>query len=79
MAGRKGRQKEFCRYPKYQDAYIRAFDKMLEERKRRGKKCKAHGERGNDRPRHFPLVDGGRVLPGQMEFDDLLLEEDEEW
>lgn len=35
MAGKK-RWKEFERYQKYRDAYIRAFGKMLKERERRG-------------------------------------------
>lgn len=34
--GGKARYKEFAQYPKYKDAYIRTFDKMLEERKRKG-------------------------------------------
>ena len=78
MAGTQGRQKEFSRYPKYQDAYIRAFDKMLEERKRRGKMQGTwrDGTTGRD-IFHWWMEDG--VLPGQMEFDDLLLEEAEEW
>lgn len=29
-------KKEFARYPKYKELYIRAFDRMLEERKKRG-------------------------------------------
>lgn len=37
MAGER-RWKEFERYPKYKEAYIRAFDKMLIERERRGLK-----------------------------------------
>lgn len=37
MAAKK-RWAEFERYPKYKEAYIRAFDKMLIERKRRGLK-----------------------------------------
>ena len=37
MAGRKMRLREFGRYPTYQRAYIRAFDRMLEERIARGK------------------------------------------
>lgn len=36
MAG-KHRKTEFERYPKIKLAYIRAFDRMLEERHRRGK------------------------------------------
>lgn len=55
-----------------------AFDKMLEERKRRGKMQGTWraGTTGRD-IFHCWMEDG--VLPGQMEFDDLLLEEDEEW
>ena len=37
MAGRHGREREFLRWPKYRNLYIQAFDRMLEERKRRGK------------------------------------------
>lgn len=37
MAG-KERYREFARYPKYKQAYIRAFEKMLEYRKQCGNK-----------------------------------------
>lgn len=37
MARKSGREAEFARWPKYKAAYLRAFDKMLEERQRRGK------------------------------------------
>lgn len=70
---RKSRQKEFSRYPKYLDAYIRTFDRMLEERKRRGKPTKDSWASGRD-VFHWWIEDG--VLPGQMEFDDLDDEED---
>ena len=36
MAGKKGRLREFERYPKFKDYYIRAFEKMLEVRKSKG-------------------------------------------
>lgn len=36
MAARKGREKEFARWPTYKRAYLRAFDKMLQERLERG-------------------------------------------
>lgn len=32
----KSRERDFYRYPKYKEAYIRAFDRMLVERRRRG-------------------------------------------
>lgn len=37
MAGTKGREAEFIRWPKYRQLYINSFDRMLEERKIRGK------------------------------------------
>lgn len=37
MAATRGREKEFLRWPGYKKLYLYAFDKMLEERKRRGK------------------------------------------
>ena len=35
----KSQKKELELYPKYRDNYIRAFDKMLEKRKEKGKAC----------------------------------------
>lgn len=37
MAMTKGREVEFARWPKYKDAYFRAFDKMLRRRQEKGK------------------------------------------
>ena len=37
MAQKKGREKEFLRWPKYKQHYLKAFERMLAERKRRGK------------------------------------------
>ena len=37
MAGRRQREEEFSRFPTYQQAYIRAFDRMLEKRRADGK------------------------------------------
>lgn len=37
LAGGKKQKEEFKQYPKYRAAYVRAFDKMLVERKRTGK------------------------------------------
>ena len=36
LAGGKQMKAEFARYPKYKEAYIRAFDRMLEKRKADG-------------------------------------------
>lgn len=37
MAAKHGREREFARWPKYKAMYLRAFEKMLKERKRKGK------------------------------------------
>ena len=63
MPGRAGRQKEFLRYPKYQQMYIRAFDRMIEERHLRA--LPVVWERGID-CFHWWMEDG--VLPGQQDL-----------
>lgn len=75
MAGKKGREAEFIRWPKYKQLYINAFDKMLKERERRGKLEGSWrmGGRGVD---VFNWWMENNVLPGQMNIDDFL-EEDE--
>ena len=64
MAGRHGREKEFRLYPTYQRAYIRAFDRMLEEGIRNGL-CYDKWQNGED-VFHWWMQDG--VLPGQLKF-----------
>lgn len=68
MAGKAGRQRQFSRYPKYQEMYIRAFDRMLEERKRRGKMGGTWriGTTGMD-VFHWWMEDG--VIQGQVEME----------
>ena len=63
MAGKK-RYIEFARYPAYKKAYIAAFDRMIEERKRRDMmKCFTRmGDTGVD-VFHWWMEDG--ILPGQ--------------
>lgn len=67
MAGTTGRQREFARYPTYQEAYIRAFERMLEACKQRGKEC-GWWRSGKD-VFHWWMEDG--VQPGQISFEDL--------
>ena len=76
VAGTKGREKEFLRWPQYKDMYINAFDRMLEERKRRGvfNELSAMGTTGKDVFNWWMEYD---VLPGQIGFDEYLVEEDE--
>lgn len=76
MAGKKGRVAEFIRWPKYKQLYINAFDEMLNERERRGKMegSWSMGGRGIDVFNWWMEYD---ILPGQMNIDDFLEEEDE--
>lgn len=64
LANVKMRMMEFSRYPKIKAAYIGAFDRMLEERQRRGKMNGVFrmGDTGVD-VFHWWMEDG--VLPGQ--------------
>lgn len=67
MARRGGRDKEFARWPKYKNAYIMAFDKMIVEREKRGLKKDLYGATGID-VFHWWMEDG--VLPGQTNLFD---------
>ena len=67
MARTKGREKEFIRWPKYKEAYLRSFGKMLEERIKRDKKIY-----GQTTPKDvYNWWMEYDVLPGQINlFDD---------
>ena len=64
MAGTSMRYNQFAQYPTYKKAYIAAFDRMIEERKRRGmmKGFTRMGDTGVD-VFHWWMEDG--ILPGQ--------------
>ena len=66
MAGKRGREFEFTRYPTYQQAYISAFDRMLESRTQTHRKL---GFQTGKDVFHWWMEDG--VLPGQVEFDEV--------
>lgn len=70
MASMNDREREFIRWPKYKNAYLLTFAKMLKERARRGK---LKGSWGTDTtPRDvFNWWMEYDVLPGQLTFDDL--------
>lgn len=70
MAGLRTRRKEFADYPKYRDAYIRAFDQMLRVWAAKGKETP--WRTGVD-VYHWWMEDG--VLPGQMAFEGYLEED----
>ena len=65
MAG-KHRKTELARYPKIKAAYVRAFDRMLAERQKRGLPC--DWQTGMD-VMHWWMGDG--VLPGQMVLEEM--------
>jgi len=69
MARTKGRHRDFAHFPTYKRAYIRAFDKMLEERYRRGKMLGnwRAGTTGAD-IFHWWMEDG--IISGQISFED---------
>lgn len=76
LAARKQRESELSRWPKYREAYLHAFDKMLRERERKGKMAGTWrmGTRAIDVYNWWLEYD---VLPGQINlFEDY--EEDEE-
>lgn len=66
LAGKKARGREFALYPKYRDAYVRAFDRMVAERIKRGLEVTW---RNGAEVLHWWMEDG--VLPGQITMDDM--------
>lgn len=72
MAGKKEREREFKRWPKYKAAYLTAFGKMLEERKRRNRPTEWISP--VDVYNWWMEYD---VLPGQITFDDYGEEDNE--
>lgn len=76
MAGQHGREEEFARWPKYKGLYIRSFEEMLKVREARGKMQGSWrmGTTGEDVFNWWMEYD---ILPGQMDIDDFLEEEDE--
>lgn len=64
LAGGKKRYAEFARWPGFQKNYIRTFDRMLEERKARGKTDDMRWGKTGEDVFHWWMEDG--VLPGQV-------------
>lgn len=70
MASRNGRERDFLRWPKYKDAYMRAFDRMLERRRQKNKPFRQRGNiledaKATDVFNWWMEYD---VLPGQMNW-----------
>lgn len=68
MAGTAGRYKQFARYPRYQELYIKSFERMLEERRARGKDGGSWGNYTGRDVFHWWMED--KTLPGQIELED---------
>lgn len=71
LAGKKKRELEFARWPKYRNLYLLAFDRMLEERRRRGNVTGSQDAwtTAEDVFRWWMEYD---VLPGQMGMEDFM-------
>lgn len=71
LAGKRRRYADFARYPKYQQAYIAAFDRMLAERQRRRgtQEDSLNAWKTGVDVFHWWMEDG--VLPGQITMDDM--------
>lgn len=66
MAGQHRREREFARWPKYKENYLKTFKRMLEERERRGKTDGSWRNASSlDVFRWWMEYD---VLPGQMDL-----------
>lgn len=77
MAGTKGRELEFLKWPKYKNLYIQAFDQMLKVREERGK-MQGTWRMGNTGKDVFNWWMEYDILPGQMDIFDFIEEEDYE-
>lgn len=80
MAGKKGREIEFRRYPKYKLNYIRTFDKMQREREKAGKKpaLDKYFPNGATGQNIFDwwLENGGQMSIDDFEIQDFMNRED---
>lgn len=70
VAVRRGRQREFMRWPAYEKMYISAFGRMLDARKAKGLPC--DWQTGMD-VFHWWMEDDN--INGQLSMDDLMEEE----
>lgn len=84
MAQQHGREREFMRWPKYKEMYLRAFEKMLERRKERNRIDPSRPvwrQGGADRADAtamdvFNWWMEYDILPGQIDLFDMMEEED---
>ncbi len=73
MAGQKGQEREFARYPKYKAMYISSFGRMLDARKAAGKDTQ-----WRDAVDVYDWwMEYRRPLPGQLSMEDVIEEGDD--
>lgn len=70
MAGKRGRELQFARWPKYKTIYVKSFDRMLDMRREKG--LPTQWKTGQDVFNWWMEYD---ALPGQISIDDILSEE----
>lgn len=78
MASRRERERQFLRWSKYKDAYLLAFQRMLDRKKAKGKPFRKLSDDGGEAKAQdiYKWWMGYDILPGQISFDDY--EEDED-
>ena len=73
LAVKHAREVEFARWPKYKEAYIRAFDKMLEVRKNAGKDYSTGSwQSALDVFNWWMEYD---ILPGQITMEEIMVDD----
>lgn len=75
MAGKERRSRDFRRWPMYKDMYIRAFERMMEVRRAKGRPAWRAGGQDLDTATArdiFRWWMEENSLPGQMEIEDLI-------
>lgn len=77
MARTHGREREFARWPKYKKLYLVAFDKMIQERKQRGK-IDGEWRMGTTAMDVYNWWMEYKIIPGQLDLFDMMEEEDDE-
>lgn len=68
-----GRREQFARYPKYKENYIKAFDRMLEARRKKGLPYRKYDFKNGVEVFRWWIGDN----PKQITFDDLIKEDNE--
>ena len=76
MAGKKTREAEFIRWPRYKQLYLNSFDRMIAERYRRGK-MNGDMKMGYTADDVFNWWMEYDILPGQMDIFDFIEEDDD--